>query len=279
MKTIIITILMSGLVFSGSYLFCQQTDLDKDKLTGVVKTIRQTSYSIPIHGTNIGKKTITSDTKVLFNTEGNKQKTSEYKNGELFTFTNYNYNQANNIISSNEFNADGSPYLDVTYTSNDDGTEVYAVYNRKLQKAFDDKRNSIEIEFAKYYTKLFTSIYYKNDHKGYTLEEKYFTEDSSLSHKYMYKYDYKYNKVEIKYYNSSGNVSWRKKIKYDVDGNITEVKLFESNRIAMVSKFEYEFDQYKNWIKREETKKLYDNFFSINLDDNTVITTRVIKYY
>ncbi|MFK5855288.1 MAG: hypothetical protein QM503_04090 [Bacteroidota bacterium] len=279
MKTSIITIFILGLVLSWSFVFCQQTDLDKNKFSGSIKNIRVKSFTIPKHGVNIGKKTNISDKEIDYNIEGFKQKSSEYKSGELFTFTTHNYTIKNVLVSSEEFNADGSPYLTVTYKSNKDSTEIEAKYNRDVQKSYDNQRQSIEIEFESYYKKLFTRILYINDFKGYTLQEKYYTEDSTLAYKLMYKYDYKYNRVEIKYYNSSGHVSWRKKIKYNTDGNISEIKLFESNRMAMLSKFEYEFDQYRNWTKREETKKLYDNFFSDNLNDNTVITYREIIYY
>lgn len=279
MRKPITKIFITILFFSYSFAFSQQTDLKKNSLYGNIKSIRETTYSIPKHGANIGKKTITTDYKTNYNIEGNKQKTSEYKDGLLFSYTLYNYNQNNIITSSYEYNANNSLYLSISYKNKKKETETVAYYNRDLQKSYDDQRQSIDVEYEKYYNNLFTSILYKKDYKGYVLQELYFSQDSILLHKYLYKYDYKYNKVEIKYYNSSGNVSWRKKIKYDSKGNITEEKLFESNRIALVSKFTYEFDQYKNWIMREETRKLYDNFFSDNLNDNTVITNREIDYY
>jgi len=279
MKIPIIKVLIIVFLYSYSSAFCQQTDLENSNLSENIKSIRETTYSTPVHGANIGKKTITTDNYTIYTSEGYKQKTSEYKNGVLFAYTLYNYNQNNIKISSYEYNANNSLYLTIVYKSNEKGTEIKAYFNRELQKTYDDQRQSIEVEYETYYSKLFTSILYKMDFKGFILEEKYFSEDSVQLHKYMYKYDYKHNRVEVKYYNSSGNVSWRKKIKYDSDGNIAEIKLFESNRIAIISKFTYEFDPHKNWITREETRKLYDNFFSDNLNDNTVITKRKIEYY
>jgi len=279
MKTSIITILISSLILSYSFVLCQQTSLQNNNLSGNIKSVRETEYSIPKQGVNIGQKTIISDRKTTYNPDGYKQKSSIYKNGELFTYTNYNYNSKNIRISSQEFNANGSPYLTITYSSNSDSTEIEALYNRDVQKSYDDQRSSIDVEFDSYYKKLFTRVLSKSDYKGYILEEKYFTQDTIQSYKFMFKYDYKYNRVEVKYYNSSGKVSWRKKIKYDSEGNISEIKLFESNRMAMLSKFEYKFDENRNWTRREETKKLYDNFFSDNLNDNTVITTRDLVYY
>ncbi len=135
------------------------------------------------------------------------------------------------------------------------------------------------MEYDKYYQNLFTSIICKNDFKGYILEEKYITQNGTLSFKLLYNYDYKYNRVGIKYYNKSGHVSWRKKLKYDSLGNAMESKLYESNRLALVSKFEYEFDMNNNWIKRIETRKLYDNFFADNLNENSHTTIRKIEYY
>ncbi len=277
MKKQVCTYIFTLFLLSNSLVFGQQTDFTKDKLLGIINNIKEKSYSSP-NGTNNEQKHLISEIETTYNTDGYKVMYSVFKKGKLFAYTKYNYDTNNTLISTKEYNYDNSLYLDVQYTNNEDGKEIIASYDRIMQKTYDKQRLSVDVEYAKYYKNLFTTILYFNDFKGYIIEEKYITKDGNISQKFTYKYDYKHNKVEIKFYNSSGNVSWRKKLKYDSKGNMTESKLFKSNRIAMISKFEYEFDQIKNWTKRTEQRKLYDNFFSDELNNNTVVTTREIQY-
>ena len=279
MKRLLLLILLMGLFLNFSFTNYQKTDLEKSGIFGKVKSIRETSYSISNNIENCGEENIVLDYLTSFNLDGNRQKKSEYIDGALFSYITYKYDHKNVLAGYDEYNADNSLYLSISYSSDDKGFVTEAYYNRILQKTYDNDRLSIAVEYDKYYQNLFTHVSYKNDFKGNVLEEKYFTSEGNLSYKLTYKYDYKYNKVEIKYYNKSGNLSWRKKLKYDSKGNKTESKFFESNRLAMVSEYVYEFDQNANWVKRIETRKLYNNFFATDLNDNTQITIRKIKYY
>lgn len=279
MKKSIILLLLIGLLQSFSFIHFQKNDLEKSCLSGEIKSIRETSYSMSNNSESKGEENIISDNLTIYNPDGNKLKTSNYKNGALFSYIVYNYDQQGFITGSNEYNADGSMYLTISYSGDENGNITKAKYDRILQKTYDADRSSIDVEYDKYYQNLFTNISFENDFKGNILVEKYFSENGRQTFKILNKYDYKYNKVEVKYYNTSGNVSWRKKLKYDVEGNTNEVKLFESNRLALVSKFEYEFDQYDNWTNRIESRKLYDNFFADDLNDNTIISIRKIEYF
>ena len=279
MKRSLLLVVLLGLFLNFSFTHYQKTDLEKSGIFGKVKSIRETNYSVSNKAENNGKENIVLDNFTSYDLDGNRQKMSEYKDDTLFSYITYKYDHNNVLVGCDEYNADNSLYLSISYSSNDKGFVIDAYYNRILQKTYDIDRLSIAVEYDKYYQNLFTHVSYKNDFKGNVLEEKYFTDQGNLSYKLTYKYDYKYNKVEIKYYNNSGNLSWRKKLKYDSKGNKTESKFFESNRLAMVSKYVYEFGQNHNWVKRIETRKLYDNFFATDLNDNTVITIRKIKYY
>lgn len=272
---VLLAILLSGFLTAQ----IQKTDVVHTDNYGKVKSVRETIYSRSNKPGYSGSDSITSDKFITFYPDGKKQKISIYKLGTLFSYTVYNYNEQNVKISCKEYNADNSLYLTITFTSNEDGLITKADYDRLSQKSYDDERYSIDVEYDKYYQNLFTNIIFKNDYKGNILEEKYITQNGALSFKILNNYDYKYNRVGIKYYNNSGNVSWRKKLKYDSKGNVIESKLFESNRLALVSKFEYEFDNNNNWIKRIETRILYDNFFADNLNNNTLTTIRKIEYY
>ncbi len=279
MKRSLLLLVLMGLFLNFSFTHYQKTDLEKSGIFGKVKSIRETNYSVSNKPENNSQENIVLDNLTSFNLDGDRQKKSEYKDGVLFSYITYKYDHKNVLAGSDEYNADNSLYLSISYSSNDKGFVTDAHYNRILQKTYDNDRLSIAVEYDKYYQNLFTHVFYKNDFKGNVLEEKYFTGEGNLSYKLTYKYDYKYNKVEIKYYNKSGNLSWRKKLKYDSKGNKTESKFFESNRLAMVSKYVYEFDQNDNWVKRVEARKLYYNFFATDLNDNSIITIREIEYY
>lgn len=279
MKRSVLLILLLGILQSFSFKSFQKNDLETSSLKSKVKSIKETKTSISNSTEDKNKQTVLISNLTYYDPEGKKIKVTEYKNGLLFSYMNYIYNQDSVITNVNEYNADNTLYLTITYSTNEKGTVTKADYNRLLQKTFDDNRRSIDVEYEKYYQNLFTYVKYKSDFKGNILEESYYTGNNRLSFKYINKYDFKYNKVEIKYYNKSGNLSWRKKLKYNAKGDVTESKFYESNRLALVSKYEYEYDHNSNWTKCTETRKLYDNFFANDLSDNTIITTRTIEYY
>ena len=279
MKRSLSFIFLLGLLQSFSFSYFQITDLEKKGIIGKASSIKKIIYSESSKAENKRKETVVFDNLTTYNTDGNRQITSEFKDGILFSHTIYNYNEHGILIGCDEYNTNNSLYLSISYLTDDKGFITEAKYNRILQKTYDNDRFSIDVEYDKYYQNLFTLISYKNDFKGYVLKEEYFNPDSSVSFMLNYKYDYKHNKVEIKYYNKNGTLSWRSKLKYDSKSNKKESKLFKSNRLALLSKFTYEFDQNGNWVKRIETRHLYDNFFGQDLDNNTYTTIRKIEYY
>ncbi len=214
-----------------------------------------------------------------YNTKGLVTQSFQYKDDTLFSYINYYYDTSNLLLESKEFNSDNTLYLSIKYTHNKKGFVTRADYLRNTQKQYDDHRNPVEVEFEKYYKNLFTYIVYVNDFMGNVLEKRYYTDDDRLSFKYTFKYDFRYNKIEIKFYNNKGSVSWRKKMKYNKEGLLTQYKLYMNNRPALLSKFRYQLDSNKNWIKRVETRKLYNNFFAYDIKDNTIVTENEIEYY
>ena len=266
-----------GVLFSSA-VFSQVDDNLNIALSGKIKSVRETIYSLPA-GSETADRSILSDELHIYNTKGYKTKTISYRNDTLFSYTDYSLQGDTILLESKEYNSDNSLYLSIVYTSDENGFITNAQYFRDYQKSFDDERKKIDVEYDKYYQRLFTSIDYKNDYKGYVLSSVYSTDKGSLYCKYLHKYDYKYNRVETKYYNNRGKLSWRKKIKYNQDGFILESKLYESNRIARKSEFSYSTDSSGNWIERTEKRQLYDNFFAYNLNDDTVVTIRRIEYY
>ena len=265
-------------VLCSSAIFSQVDDNLNIALSGKIKSVRETIYSIP-SGSKKTEGSVLSDELHIYNLLGYKTKTISYRNDTLFSYTDYLLRGDTILTESNEYNFDNSLYLSVVYTADENGFVTGAEYFRDYQKSYDDERKKIDVEYDKYYQRLFTSIDYKNDFKGYILRSEYLTETGSLYCKYLYKYDYKYNRVETKFYNNKGKLSWRKKMKYNQEGFLKESKLYESNRIARKSEFIYSTDSNGNWVERTEKRQLFDNFFAYNLNDDTIVTIRKIEYY
>lgn len=256
-----------------------QTDVNlSNGLSGKIKSIHERVYSVE-KGSEISENNMLSDQLNLYNKYGYKIKTIHYKNDTIFATIVYELQDDTLLLSSKEYNSNGSLYLSISYYSNNKGHITKAVYDRHNQKAYDDNRKLIDVEFDKYYSGLFTIIEFENDYKGNVLKSTYITNNNSLYCKYLHRYDFKFNRIETKFYNNKNKLSWRKKMKYNNDGFVYEIKLFESNRIARKSEINYTTDSNGNWIKKVEKRELFPNFFAYNLTDATIITNRIIKYY
>ncbi|RLD89127.1 MAG: hypothetical protein DRJ09_07140 [Bacteroidetes bacterium] len=251
----------------------------KPKNAAVIKSNHQTIFSVPKGEKDYNKKYLIFDQITHFNKKGLITQTFQYKSDTLFCYTSYYYDTNNILLSCEEYNSDNSLYLTINYTHNHKGFVTRADYIRSSQKHYDDHRNPVDVEFEKYYKKLYTYIVYINDFMGNVIEAQYYTADNKLSFKYSYRYDFRYNQTEIKYYNNKGSVSWRKKLKYDKEGYLVQYKLYMNNRQALLSKVRYQFDQNNNWINCTETRKRYDNFFAYDVTDNTLFMVRKLDYY
>jgi hypothetical protein len=268
------------LLLFGSFTFIGNSNQspETESITRI-KRIHRTIFSVPKGEKVYDNHNLIFDQLSQFNKNGLINQTIQYKGDTLFSFTDFYYDTSNLLLSSKEYNSDNTLYLTINYTHDKKGFITRADYIRTNQKLFDNHRNPVEVEFEKYYQNLYTYIIYINDFMGNVLEKQYYTADHRLSFKYTYKYDFRYNKTEIKYYNNKGSVSWRKKIKYNKEGLMTQYILYMNNRPAMLSKFKYLYDNFHSWVKRTESRKLYNNFFAYEVKDNTLITQREIEYY
>jgi hypothetical protein len=272
-------ILIFGVLHISLYIFGQQEYPVTKSFNGKIKSIRETKYSVPKPDISQNKEFIILDARYHYNKFGNITKSYFYSADTLFSYVQFTYNLSNIIKESVELNPDQTPYLKIKYSSNDKGIVTKESYIRDFQKSYDLQRQSINVEYEKYYNNLFTIVQYKNDVKGNVIEKRHFSNDNRLLFKYLYKYDYKHNLVEIKFYNNSGKLSWRKKMIYSPQNQMTSSKLYKSNRIAQSSKFDYKLDPHENWIECIETRTIYNNFFADDINNNTLITIRKIEYW
>jgi hypothetical protein len=256
-----------------------KSDLEKKGLKDTVRSVREIVHSIPVEDKLLEFDKITSDELSFFNSSGFELEKYIYKDGMLFSTIKNEYDQNNNKTFSKDYTSKGELYLLISYLTDDIAHTVEATYDRTSQKKFDHNRNPIEIEFEKYYQNLYTKILYKYNHLGTLLFQKYYKPDGSLSGKYEFRYDYRGNKSSVKYFSTEVKLSWEKKYTYNDKGDPEICKYFVKNRLASISTFVYEYDDKDNWTKRTEIKDIKENFFTQDLDGNTIVTTRDLEYF
>jgi len=244
-----------------------------------VKTIRETKTSIPDSINPELESKVISDRLLSFNKEGYLIETKVFKAGQLFSTIVYHYDTNNYPLGFKEYNADGSIYLEAVYMTDENGYISEAIYDRSMQKAFDQRRTEIDIEYEKYYNNLFRRVIFKNDHKGRVLEEIYLKPDSSLAYKLLHRYNFRGKLKENKYYNSAGNLSWKKIFRYGEKGFVSEIRMYISNYLALTSTFTYRVDANENWTYRRELRRKQNNIYTTELSEKTRVTKRIITYY
>jgi len=92
------------------------------------------------------------------------------------------------------------------------------------------------------------------DDKGYLIQEEKYKKDE-LSTKTLYKNDAKGNPLERLTYDAEGKLLKKITSTYDKEGNETENIVYKGDgTIAQKKNYVYQYDKYKNWIKRTESE-------------------------
>lgn len=279
MKSLAILFLI---IFSSFVLVSQTNPYNYYNVLGLknhVKSIREVTNESVLNQNGSVETANISETLTEFNFEEKLLKISVFKNGNLFSTLSYLYDSLNSPIRATDFNADGSIYLSIDYLFDENGFVNEEVYHRNNQKTFDNDRQTIDVEFFKYYTNLFTRIHIKNDFTGRVIEQTFLKENDELSFKFSHEYDYKGNLLSTKYFNESGSLSWQSKFQYDSRNRLKTKKLFKNNYLAQTTNYTYEVDENENWIIRKGITKVVNNIFGQLLKDKTEITSRTITYF
>lgn len=279
LKKVIYTIIALGLFVGFSMPVFELNDLDKDHLKGKVKSVTEIKYALSEAGGNAGKDKILFHKYTSFDNYGYETETILYINGEIFLKSEYLFGANGKQSEMNETNPDGTPNLNVTYNYDDKRFRTEAIYNWA-----DDRKIGEIAEHTDYYYEIiqndiFTRVLYKNEYRGYCTEENYLKADSSLSFKIAAKYDFRGNKLESGYYHGNGRLSWMTKYKYDRYDNLIESRVYKSNRIAVLSKYKYQFDGLGNWVVRKEDREVNVNILTEGLERANTLTERTITYY
>jgi hypothetical protein len=279
LKKVIYTIITLGLFVGFSMPVFELNDLDKDHLKGKVKSVTEIKYALLEEGGNAGKDKILFHKYTSFDNYGYETETILYIDGEIFLKSEYLFGADGKQREMNETNPDGTPNLNVTYKYDDKRFRTEAIYNWA-----DDRKIGEISEHTDYYYEIiqndiFTRVLYTNEYRGYCTEENYLKADSSLSFKIAAKYDFRGNKLESGYYHGNGRLSWMTKYKYDRYDNLIESRVYKSNRIAVLSKYKYQFDGMGNWVVRKEDREVSVNILTEGLERANTITERTITYY
>jgi hypothetical protein len=255
------------------------TDLDKYRLKGKVKSMREIKYTLAEEGDAANRDKILFQKNTFFDIDGYETQSMLFKNGNEFLLSNYLFGADGKQSGMKEYNPDGTLNLQVSYKYNEKGFRTEASYEWSDNRKIGEKAENTDYFYEIINNDLFVKVLYKNEYRGYCLEEKYLKADSSLSFMFNYKYDFNGNRLESAYFHGNGRLSWMTKYKYDRYDNLIESRVYKSNRIAVISTYKHQFDEAGNWVRRNEDREVFVNILTEGLDRANTITERIFEYY
>ena len=306
------SITIALIVFISSvYSFTSQAqtanDLSKQKLSGKVKSVTETSYRVKkVNGKQ--QSVFNAKSSSSYNTTGNKTNEYTYSNeGGLDNSSVLTYDANGLLEQEDNYNADGSPGFTNVYKYDKRGniisTKLYDAFGSlflKTSSSYDSRDNETEevnytqvVEKDKHKDVVLNRTTWLYDEKGNMVEEQYFDGDSSVTRKTVNKYDngnkieqkksesgttlkttYKYdargNVIEEIQYDADGNIAARITSGYDDKGNEAEELYYDKdNNLQTHTVFKITYDKNGNWTRREQL----DN------DKTIMVTVREIAYY
>jgi hypothetical protein len=255
------------------------TDLDKYRLLGRVKSVREIKYTLTDDGKAAIRDKVLFQKNTFFNINGYETQSTLFKNGSEYLLSMYRIGTDGKQEEMKEYNPDGTLNLLVTYKYDDKGFRSEAIYNWSDNRQIGEKAENTDYFYEIINNDLFVKVDYKNEYRGFCLEEKYLKADSSLSFMFSYKYDFNGNRLESAYFHGNGRLSWLTKYKYDRYNNMIESRVYKSNRIAVISTYKHEFDATGNWIVLREDRDVNINILTAGLERDNTITERIFEYY
>lgn len=199
--------------------------------------------------------------------------------------TTYKYNKSNKPIESKVYNLDGSLIDIYTYEYNENGDLIQenrtystqgAKYSRNYRLEYDKLKritNKIELSALPYNP---SQEIYEYDNTGNLISRKVLKSDGTITSINLYKYDDKKNILEEQTsYENSISLFSKVSNNYDNENNLIEEKHFNNDGgLSYISKYEFEFDNFGNWIKR---KDIYIDRHSTSKISGGI--ERTIEYY
>ena len=255
------------------------TDLEKYRLKGSVKSVMENLYTLAEGGDNSAKDKLLYQKLTLFNEEGYESGYTIFKDGNPYLIAEYTFDPAGYQSEKHEYHADGTLNVLVKYTYDHKGYRTRADYTWAEDREIGEFARNTEYYFELLNSDIYTEAIFINEYRGYCTEEHYLRPDSTLSFKFVSKYDIHGNKLETGYFHGSGRLSWMTKNKYDRYKNMIESRVYKSNRIAVISMYEYQFDAAGNWTYCKENRDVHVNILTEGLEKADMVHERLIEYY
>ena len=263
-----------ALLFSN-FAFAQKSELVQNDVFGNPIFIEESMQKARIRMMHIEGYDQEYYTKSTYNTAGNPTKRDYFdEEGNVSFSESFNYNDTNKLASRELKNTDESLIFNFDYEYTPEGYIVTKSENDvnvvKIEYKLDQNQNItyehesnllednyIFIEKNHLYQNGFLvktqvkynqgsyTLDYKNDAKGNPIEEIYLDKDNKAVNKYLRKFDDNNNMTE-------------------------EVTLDETGKVKHISTIKYQYDNHKNWTKRTQYVK--------NFDQPISNTTRTIRY-
>lgn len=278
-KILPLSFIITLIFFNATNPVTEINDIVKAGLSGKVRSVLETRYTLQGSIKEARKDKLISKKYTTYNPEGYETGSTIYNNGQVYLTSKYIPDAEGKPIEMQEYNADGTLNLDVTYNYDDKGFKTEALYNWSVNHNIGEICENSDYYFEIIQNDLFTKVLYKNEYRGYCVQEDFLKANGDLSFRLSSKYDIHGNKLESAYFHGNERLSWITKYKYDRYNNLIESKVFKSNRIAVLSKYKYQFDEPGNWITRAEERDVSVNIFTAGLEQANILTERIIEYY
>jgi hypothetical protein len=255
------------------------TDLEKYRLKGKVKSMMETRYTVGEGADSLTKDKILYQKYTEFNYAGYESSYILYKDGKPSLSGNFLFGPEGWQTGLDEYRADGTLNAHVVYFYDTKGFRVKARYRWGENREIGDLAENTDYYFEILNSDLFTIVVYKNEYRGFCLQEDYLRADSTLSFRFVSRYDFHGNKTESSYLHGNEHTSWITKNNYDLYDNLIESKVFKSNRIAVETKYTYQFDGQGNWMVMREDRNVNLNILTEGLEKADMLSERSIQYY
>lgn len=231
-----------------------KTDWQFYNHTGKIKSVTETTrYILYEAGFEDQTGDISGSKTIEFNKDGNV--TSIISRGTEMVFL----NEVKNEYDKNKFTVKAEVYDEFG------GLKEFSKYEYD-EKGFLVKKNNFNRD-----ENLTDYIIFTNDENGNALKQQQFrASDNHLVFTVTCKYDDNSRLAEVVYDNPDQEMYLQKNCYYDESGNLTGYETRDKDQLVPeMHKYEYEYDEQRNWISRTE----YRN------DRKTYFTVRKIVYY
>ena len=261
-------------LFSG-FVFAQKSELQQNDVVGNPTFIEESMQKARIRIKQIEGYELEYYTKSTYNKEGNPTKRDYFNEaGELTFSESFTYSNEGKVVAREMKSKDESLIFNFDYEYSADGYSVTKSENDvnifKTDYKLDDKQNIIyekEVSLLED-TEIFTEKKY-NYQNGFLskVDVKY----NQGSYRLEYKNDANGNPQEELYYDKDNKLINKYLRKFDANNNIIEETTYdETGKVRNVSTIKYQYDNKKNWTKRTQYVKDFDQPISN--------TTRTIRY-